>query len=136
LLTTRLEPWTPTVLAVLRIVTALLFVEHGLMKLVGFPGHVPGLGALPLMLVAAGVIEVVGGLLITAGLFTRAAAFICSGEMAVAYFTAHMPKSVWPAMNGGDAAVLFCFVFLYLVFEGAGPWSLDAAFSRGPRSGA
>jgi len=123
----QLETWSPRVLAAMRIVTALLFMEHGLMKLVAFPAAAPGLPTpLPAILVAAALIEVVGGALLTVGLFTRIAAFICSGEMAAAYFMAHASKSFWPAVNQGDAAILFCFVFLYIAFAGAGAWSLDA----------
>ncbi len=122
-----LETWSPRVLAAVRIVTALLFIEHGLMKLVAFPAAVPGLPApLPTILVAAALIEIVGGALIAVGLFTRIAAFICSGEMAVAYFMFHAPKTFWPAINQGEPAILFCFVFLYLAFAGAGAWSIDA----------
>jgi putative oxidoreductase len=114
-------------LSILRVVAALLFMEHGLMKLFDFPAPQPGVpDTLPLMLVAAAWIEILGGALIAAGLFTRAAAFVCSGEMAFAYFLSHAPQSFWPALNGGDAAILFCFVFLYLVFAGGGAWGLDA----------
>jgi putative oxidoreductase len=123
----HLEAWSPRMLAAVRIITALLFIEHGLMKLVAFPAAVPGLPSpLPAILVAAAVIEIVGGALIAVGLFTRIAAFICSGEMAAAYFMFHAPNSFWPAVNQGDAAILFCFVFLYIAFAGAGAWSLDA----------
>src|SRR5215475_8641279 len=127
----QLEIWSPRVLAALRIITALLFIEHGLMKLVAFPAAVPGLPSpLPTILVVAALIEIVGGALIAVGLFTRIAAFICSGEMAAAYFISHAPQSFWPALNGGDAAILFCFVFLYLVFAGAGAWSVDQFLRR------
>ena len=123
----QFETWSPRVLTAVRIVTALLFMEHGLMKLVAFPAAAPGLPTpLPAILVAAAVIEVVGGALVTVGLFTRIAAFICSGEMAAGYFMAHAPKSFWPAVNQGDAAILFCFVFFYIAVAGAGAWSLDA----------
>ena len=123
----EIKTWSPRVLAVVRIMTALLFIEHGLMKLVAFPAAVPGLPTpLPAILVAAAVIEIVGGALIAVGLFTRIAAFICSGEMAVAYFMFHAPQSFWPAVNQGDAAILFCFVFLYLACADAGAWSVDA----------
>ena len=126
----QLEIWSPRVLAAVRIITALLFMEHGLMKLVAFPAATPGLPTpLPAILVAAALIEVVGGALLTVGLFTRIAAFICSGEMAAAYFMAHAPKSFWPAVNQGDAAILFCFIFLYIAFAGAGAFSLDALLS-------
>ena len=117
--------WTPRVLAILRIVAALLFLEHGLMKLFHFPGSGGAPDPLPTLLLAAAVIEVVGGALIALGLFTRAAAFLCSGQMAIGYFTAHAPHSFWPGLNGGDAAILFCFFFLYLVFAGPGAWSAD-----------
>lgn len=122
----NLTAWSPRVLSLLRIITALLFMEHGLMKLAHFPIAQPGApDPLPPVMLAAAWIEVVGGGLIALGLFTRAAAFVCSGEMAVAYFMAHAPKSFWPGVNQGDAAILFCFVFLYLVFAGGGAWSLD-----------
>ena len=131
----KLETWSPRVLAAVRIITALLFIEHGLMKLVGFPAAVPGLPTpLPAILVAAAVIEIVGGALIAVGLFTRIAAFICSGEMAAAYFMFHAPQGFWPAVNQGDAAILFCFVFLYLAFAGAGAWSVDARLPTSQQS--
>ena len=127
----NLTSWSPQVLGVLRIITALLFMEHGLMKLVHFPAPQPGApDPLPPLMLAAALIEVVGGGLVALGLFTRAAAFVCSGEMAFAYFMAHAPRSFWPAINEGDAAILFCFVFLYLVFAGGGPWSLDRAVRK------
>ena len=123
----RLGAWSPRILSILRIVTALLFMEHGLMKLLHFPAAQPGApDPLPMMLIAAAVIEVVGGGLIALGLFTRVAALICSGEMAAAYFMAHGSRGFWPALNGGDAAILFCFVFLYLAFAGPGPWRVNA----------
>jgi len=126
-----LETWAPRVLSLLRIITALLFMEHGLMKLIQFPGPQPGApDPLPPMLMAAAWIEVIGGGLIALGLFTRIAAFVCSGQMAFAYFIAHAPQSFWPALNGGEAAILFCFVFLYLVFAGPGAWSLDGMRGR------
>ncbi|RAK61156.1 DoxX family protein [Phenylobacterium hankyongense] len=129
----NLDVWAPRVLSILRIVTALLFMEHGLMKLFHFPAAAPGLPSpLPPMLVAAAWIEIVGGALIALGLFTRAAAFVCSGEMAAAYFMVHAPQGLWPALNMGEAAVLYCFVFLYLVFAGAGLWSLDALVRKRP----
>jgi putative oxidoreductase len=91
----------------------------------------PGMsGPLPAMVVAAGTIEAVTGVLMTLGLFTRIAAFVASGEMAVAYFMAHAPKSFWPAINQGEGAILFCFIFLYLAFAGGGAWSIDAAMRR------
>ena len=129
----NLTAWSPRVLSVLRIVTALLFLEHGLMKLFHFPAAQPGApDPLPPMLMAAAIIEVVGGGLVALGLFTRIAAFVCSGEMAVAYFMAHAPQGFYPALNMGEGAVLYCFVFLYLVFAGGGEWSLDAAVRKRP----
>jgi putative oxidoreductase len=129
----NLTAWSPRVLSILRIVTALLFMEHGLMKLFHFPAPQPGApDPLPPMLVAAAAIEVVGGGLLTLGLFTRLTAFVCSGEMAVAYFIGHAPKGFYPALNMGEAAVLYCFVFFYLVFAGPGWWSLDAQLRKRP----
>jgi putative oxidoreductase len=126
-----LEAWSPRALAILRIVTALLFMQHGTQKLFGFPASEFSPPLLSLFGFAA-LIEVVGGLLVVVGLFTRTAAFIMAGEMAVAYWMAHAPQSFFPTINGGDAAILFCFVFLYLVFAGPGAWSLDAARAETP----
>jgi putative oxidoreductase len=123
----KLNLWSPRVLSVLRIVTALLFIEHATMKFFAFPAPLPGMsGPLPGIIIAAGLIELVAGTLIALGLFTRPAAFIASGEMAAAYFMGHAPQGFWPALNQGEAAIMFCFVFLYLVFQGPGSWSLDA----------
>jgi putative oxidoreductase len=121
--------WAPRVLSVLRIVAALLFFEHGSAKLFGFPPseHSPEVWSLSWI---AGLLEVVGGALLVAGLFTRPVALILSGEMAFAYWLAHAPKSPYPLLNGGDPAILYCFVFLYLAFAGGGPWSLDALLRR------
>lgn len=127
-----LSRYQPQALAVLRIVTALLFIEHGTQKLFGFPASGgDGGGGLPTLMLIAGILEVFGGLLILLGLLTRPVAFILSGFMAVAYFMAHAPQNFFPVNNGGDAAILFCFVFLYLFFAGPGTWSVDA--SRGSR---
>jgi putative oxidoreductase len=129
----NLDAWSPRVLSILRIIVGLLFIEHGLMKLFHFPAPQPGApNPLPPMLLAAAIIELVGGGLVALGFFTRAAAFICSGEMAVAYFMAHAPRSFYPAVNMGEAAVLYCFVFLYLAFAGGGYWSLDALVRKRP----
>ncbi|HET6160357.1 MAG TPA: DoxX family protein [Dongiaceae bacterium] len=120
--------WAPRILSVLRIVTGLLFIEHGTMKFFNFPPSdmFADLQILSLFGIQ-GILELVGGALIILGLFTRPAAFILSGDMAAAYFIAHMPNSFFPAINQGDAAILFCFIFLYFAFAGAGPWSVDAA---------
>jgi putative oxidoreductase len=128
--TDRLEAvWAPRVLSVLRIVAALLFFEHGTAKLLGFPpsDHSPEVLSLSWI---AGALELVGGALLIVGLFTRPVAFIVSGEMAVAYWMAHAPRSAFPLVNDGDSAILYCFVFLYLAFAGGGPWSLDALRRR------
>ena len=126
-----LERWQPQLLAILRIVAGLLFLEHGTSKFFAFPVPFPMPGPLPTMLLAAGVVELVAGILITLGLFTRLAAFIASGEMAVAYFIGHFPKGFWPVANMGDAAILFCFVFLYIAVAGPGAWSVDGARKPG-----
>jgi putative oxidoreductase len=127
----NLTAWAPRVLSLLRVITALLFMEHGLMKLFDFPAPQPGApDPLPALLFAAAWIEVAGGALLALGLFTRPAALICSGEMAAAYFMAHASKGFYPALNGGEAAVLYCFVFFYLIFAGPGSISLDALMRR------
>lgn len=129
----NLEKFSPYMLAVLRIMTALLFVQHGLMKLIHFPAPQPAVAdPLPTVLSVAAFIELVGGGLIAIGLFTRPAAFVASGMIAVGYFMMHAPRSFYPALNQGEPAILFCFVFLYLVFAGAGGWSLDAVRHREP----
>ena len=123
--TKRLTEWTPYALGVLRIVVGLIFLEHGTQKLLGFPaGEQAFVDAFTLSW-WAGLFELVLGALITVGLFTRLAAFIASGEMAVAYWMAHAPQNFFPVNNGGDAAIIYCFVFLFLVFAGPGKWSLD-----------
>lgn len=119
--------------SLLRIVAGLLFICPGGMKLLGWFGGMPGPphpGGLPLLLVTAGVIELVGGSLILLGLFTRPVAFIASGEMAVAYFKSHFPRGFWPIQNHGEPAVLFCFIYLFLWANGPGPWSFDALLRR------
>ncbi|HEV2365357.1 MAG TPA: DoxX family protein [Caulobacteraceae bacterium] len=126
-----LNAWAPRIRSLLRIVVALLFIEHGTMKMFHFPAPLMP-GPLPPILVLAGWIELVGGVLILLGLFTRAAAFVCSGETAVAYFIFHFPKGFWPALNMGGEAILFCWIFFYLIFAGAGPWSLDALLRKKP----
>lgn len=122
-----MNAWSPRILSLLRIVSALLFMEHGLMKLFHFPITQSGApDPLPTMLVVAAGLEIALGLLLALGLFTRAAAFLASGEMAAAYFIGHLPSGFWPGVNGGSEAILYCFIFLYLVFAGAGAWSIDA----------
>ena len=131
---TWLSRWQPHLLAILRIVAALLFLEHGTAKLWDFPVAIEGMpDPLPPMIVAAAWIEVVLGLLLLVGLFTRLAAFIAAGEMAFAYWIGHFPRDPWPVANQGDAAILFCFVFLYIAAAGAGAWSIDGSRS-GDRS--
>jgi putative oxidoreductase len=129
-----LATWSPRLLSILRIVAALLFLQHGLAKLLHFP-HVAMFDQLQLfsLLGLAGVIELVGSVLLLIGLFTRPVAFIMSGEMAVAYFMAHAPRGFFPILNQGELALLFCFVFLYLAAAGGGQWSVDAAL--GERAG-
>jgi putative oxidoreductase len=122
------ERYAPQVYALFRIVAGFLFMFHGLQKLMGmFGGTVMPTGSMPWI---AGVIELVGGILIMIGLLTRVAAFICSGEMAAAYFMVHQPKGTWPIENAGELAALYCFAFLYIAARGAGIWSADAARSR------
>jgi putative oxidoreductase len=120
-----LNPWAPRVLSVVRIVAGLIFLTHGTQKLLGFPASDMNPPMFSIFWFA-GLIELVAGTLITIGLFTRPAAFIASGSMAFAYFIAHAPQNFFPALNGGDAAILYCFFFLYLVFAGPGSWSVDA----------
>jgi putative oxidoreductase len=121
----RVEKYTPEALSVVRLVIGLLFLEHGTAKLLGFPLSPSGLPALMTLSWLQGLLELAGGTLITIGLFTRPTAFILSGNMAVAYFMAHAPKSFFPMLNGGDGAILYCFVFLLLFFAGPGRWSVD-----------
>lgn len=121
-----LEQWAPRVLSILRIVAGLLFFEHGLQKLFNVPPS-PSQPEVFSLLGLAGILELVGGALLIVGLFTRPVAFILSGEMAFAYWMVHARQSFIPLLNHGDPAILFCFIFLYLVFAGPGPWSIDAA---------
>ena len=122
------QTWSPRLLSVLRIMTALLLLQHGTSKFFGFP-HVTDFDNLQFvsLLGASGAIELVGGMLMLIGLFTRPVAFILSGFMAVAYFLAHAPQGFYPMLNQGELAVLYCFVFLYFSVAGGGDWSVDAA---------
>jgi putative oxidoreductase len=119
--------WEPRMLSILRIVVGLLYMEHGLAKVLGFPlqpNHAP-YALLTLNPGLQGLLELVGGLLLALGLFTRTIAFILAGDMAVAYFMAHAPRGFFPLLNGGELAIVYCFVFLYLWVAGGGEWSLD-----------
>ena len=142
-LTSLSQLWAPRVLSLVRIVVGLLFLEHGTSKLFGFP-HVAAFAHLPPLILAAGIIETVGSILLILGLFTRWAAFIMSGEMAVAYFMVFAPRGFFPLLNHGDSLILYSFIFFYIFFVGPGPWSLDyllrrsafseeAPFTGGPR---
>ena len=132
-MTDRLASYRPIALSVFRIVSGLLFLAHGTQKFLSFPGgeRAGGGWAFAHLGAYAGLIELVAGALIALGLFTRPAAFVASGTMAAAYFIGHAPQDFWPVNNMGDAAILYCFAFLYLVFAGAGPLSLDARLARG-----
>ncbi|HEY4199818.1 MAG TPA: DoxX family protein [Devosiaceae bacterium] len=123
----RLQRYSPHLLALLRIIAALLFIEHGTQKLFNFPAA-PGMPVPLFTLFGIGaILELVGGILILIGWFTRPVAFILAGEMAVGYFLVHAPGSFFPAVNMGDAAILFCFIFLYLVTSGPGAFSVDGS---------
>ena len=128
----KLDKWSPHALAALRIMTALLMLQHATMKFFAFPAAMPMPGPLPTIIVAAGVIELVTGTLLVLGFFTRAAAFLASGTMAAAYFIGHATQGFWPALNQGEAAIMFCFAFFYMIFAGPGSWSLDGL--RGGRN--
>ena len=120
--------WAPRLLSVMRIMTGLLFLQHGTAKLFKIP-VIPTFANLSLTSLPgiAGILELVGGVLMIVGLFTRSTAFVLSGLMAFAYFIAHAPRGFWPILNAGELAVLYCFVFLYFAAAGPGPWSVDAA---------
>jgi putative oxidoreductase len=128
---TWLSRWQPQMLAILRIVTALLFLQHPLVKLFGFPPGVPP-GPVPVgsLFWIAGIIEIIAAPLILIGLFTRLAAFVVAGEMAIAYWMVHAKMGPYPIGNMGEAAILFCFVFLYIAAAGPGAWSVDGARGR------
>jgi putative oxidoreductase len=131
----RLTAWRPQFLSLLRIVTALLYLEHATQKLFHFPafparpGMPPPAGGFSWFMLI-GVLELVGSLALIGGYYTRLAAFVLSGEMAIAYWTAHAPMSFFPLINFGESAILFCFVFLYIAAAGPGPWSIDAQQNR------
>ena len=128
----RLGAWRPQLLSVLRIVTALLFLQHATMKLFSFPAMPMPAGATPPAsggfspYILIGILELVGSLALIAGFWTRLFAFVLSGEMAIAYWVAHAPNSIFPLLNFGESAVLFCFVFLYIAAAGPGAWAVDA----------
>lgn len=126
-----LAAWTPRALSVLRIITGLLIIQHGLGKIIGFPVVAAYANVQPLSLIgAAGFIELIGGALLILGLWTQPVAFIVAGEMAFAYFIGHFPKGYHPLINGGTLAALYCFACLYLSTAGAGPWSVDASMKK------
>ncbi len=128
---TKLEGrWAGEALSLLRIVAALLFLLHGTSKLLGFPPFPMASPAVGSLLWVAGVLELFGGLLLLFGFLSRPVAFILSGEMAVAYWMVHAPQSTFPSVNQGEAAILFCFVFLLITAAGPGPWSIDAEWKR------
>jgi putative oxidoreductase len=125
-------PWPARMLSVLRIISGLVFITFGTMKLFNFPPLPQGMPPIPLVsqMGLAGTLETLGGLLILIGLFTRPVSFVLAGEMAVAYFQGHYPQSFWPTTNMGTPAILYCFIFLYFVFAGGGSWSVDAMIAR------
>lgn len=125
-----LTRYAPQMRSVLRIVSAMVFMAHGTQKILGIPESDRAFPPVLSMFWIAGVLELVGGALLIIGLFSRPVAFLLSGLMAFAYWIAHAPRHPVPALNGGDAAILFCFVFLYLVFAGPGPWSVDKMTGR------
>jgi putative oxidoreductase len=129
-MSTQLVRWSPQLLSVMRIMAGLLFMEHGTMKLFDFPAPAPpGLGHG--LLLFTGILETFGGAALALGLFTRLVAFLLSGEMAVAYWMFHGPSNFYPIANMGEAAVLYCFVFLYIAAAGPGAWSIDALIGSG-----
>jgi putative oxidoreductase len=126
------SPWTGRMLSILRIVAGAVFITFGTMKVFNVPPLPAGMPPIPLMSEAgfAGMLEIIGGPLIVIGLLTRPVAFILAGEMAIAYFQGHFPQSFWPSVNQGTPAILYCFIYLYFVFAGPGPWSVDAMIAR------
>jgi putative oxidoreductase len=130
-MTETMAAWAPRALSVLRIITGLMIIEHGMAKLLGWP-VVPAFAQLRLfsLLGLAGTLELIGGALLILGLFTQPVAFIISGEMAVAYFMVHAPRSFFPLINGGSLAIIYCFACLYLSTAGGGAWSVDATMKK------
>ncbi len=126
----RLAAWTPFVQAALRVMTSLLFLQHALTKLLGWPPGPPGQMPIASLLGVAAIIELATGVLVGLGLFTRCAAFVASGLMAFAYFIAHAPRGFFPASNGGEGAVLYCFIFLFFAAAGPGALALDNLRSK------
>jgi putative oxidoreductase len=125
----RVSRYWPETLSIVRVVVGLLFFEHGSAHLLGFPTPPSPAPAIMTLLWIQGVIELIGGLLLAIGLFTRPVAFILAGDMAVAYFMAHAPRSFFPLLNGGDDAILYCFIFLLFFVAGPGRWSIDRTYS-------
>lgn len=127
-----LDKFSGPLLSILRIVTALLFIEHGTRKFFAFPpnGEASSPPEAMSLIWFAGALELVGGALVALGLLTRPVAFVLSGQMAVAYWMAHAPQSPYPILNGGESAILFCFIFLYIAAAGGGPWALDRALAK------
>ncbi|WP_245576896.1 DoxX family protein [Kaistia adipata] len=130
MLVEKLSKFQSSTLGLLRIVSALIFFAHGTQKILGFPASGRGAPEMFSLSWTAGVLELVGGFLLIIGLFSRPVAFVLSGLMAFAYWIAHAPQNFYPVNNGGDAAILYCFVFLYIVFAGPGRFSLDALTGR------
>jgi putative oxidoreductase len=131
--TSTISGFAPKMRSIMRIIVGFMFCQHGFQKMLGFFGGIGGTGRtahFPMEAWFSGVLELVGGILILIGLCTPIIAFFLSGEMAVAFFTVHLPRSFWTVKNGGEPAVLYCFFFLYLVFAGAGPWSVDALLKK------
>lgn len=126
-----LTAWSPRMLSVLRIISGLIFMAHGTAKHLNFPASDMSAVTVGSLGGVAGLFELIGGALLAIGLFSRPVAFVLSGVMAAAYFIAHAPKSFFPILNGGDTAILYCFVFLYIFFAGPGPWSVDAMRAKG-----
>ena len=130
-MTETMAAWAPRALSVMRIITGLMIIEHGMAKLLGWPVVAAFAQLKPVSLLGlAGTLELVGGALLILGLFTQPAAFILSGEMAVAYFMVHAPRGFFPLVNGGSLAIIYCFACLYLSTAGGGRWSVDATLKK------